>query len=52
MAVIIVEQHAKLALSLTRHAIVLDRGRVVHRGQRALLDDPATLHRLVDGGVR
>ncbi len=30
MAVIVVEQHARLALSLTRHAIVLDRGRVVH----------------------
>src|SRR5207237_7463479 len=27
MAVIVVEQHAKLALSLTRNAIVLDRGR-------------------------
>ena len=31
MAVIVVEQHAKLALSLTRQAIVLERGRVVHR---------------------
>ncbi len=31
MAVVVVEQHAKLALSLTRNAIVLDRGRVVHR---------------------
>ena len=33
MAVVVVEQHAKLALSLTRQAIVLDRGRVVHRGR-------------------
>jgi branched-chain amino acid transport system ATP-binding protein len=48
MAVIVVEQHAKLALSLTRNAIVLERGRVVHRGaSEALLADPATLHRLV-----
>jgi branched-chain amino acid transport system ATP-binding protein len=48
MAVIIVEQHAKLALSLTRHALVLDRGRVVHRSDsEALLRDPDTLHRLV-----
>jgi branched-chain amino acid transport system ATP-binding protein len=48
MAVIVVEQHAKLALSLTRNALVLERGRVVHRSPSdALLADPATLHRLV-----
>ena len=48
MAVIVVEQHAKLALSLTRQAIVLERGRVVHRSASdALLADPETLHRLV-----
>jgi len=48
MAVIVVEQHAKLALMLTRNALVLDRGRVVHRSASdALLGDPATLHRLV-----
>ncbi len=48
MAVIVVEQHAKLALTLTRHAIVLERGRVVHRGpSTTLLRDPATLQRLV-----
>ena len=48
MAVVVVEQHAKLALSLTRNAIVLDRGRVVHRcASEALMNDPATLHRLV-----
>jgi branched-chain amino acid transport system ATP-binding protein len=47
-AVIVVEQHARLALGLTRHAIVLDRGRVVHRASsQDLLDDPATLDRLV-----
>jgi branched-chain amino acid transport system ATP-binding protein len=48
MAVIVVEQHAKLALSLTQDAIVLERGRIVHRGSsEALLADSATLHRLV-----
>jgi branched-chain amino acid transport system ATP-binding protein len=48
MAVIVVEQHAKLALSLTRNALVLERGRVVHRGpSEALANDPDTLHRLV-----
>ena len=48
MAVIIVEQHARLALTLTRNAIVLERGRVVHRAPSdALLRDPALLHRLV-----
>ena len=48
MTVVVVEQHAKLALTLTRQALVLDRGRIVHRGpSAALLDDPQTLHRLV-----
>jgi branched-chain amino acid transport system ATP-binding protein len=48
MAIVIVEQHAKLALSLTRNAIVLDRGRVVHRApSKTLLDAPDVLDRLV-----
>ena len=48
MAVIVVEQHAKLALSITEQAIVLDRGRVVHASDsESLLEDPETLHRLV-----
>ena len=48
MAVIVVEQHARLALSLTRQAIALDRGRVVHASDSAsLLGDRATLDRLV-----
>ena len=48
MAVIVVEQHARLALSLTRNAIVLDRGRIVHRSDsRSLLDDPDRLAELV-----
>ncbi|HKE40817.1 MAG TPA: ABC transporter ATP-binding protein [Casimicrobiaceae bacterium] len=47
-AVIVVEQHARLALELTQQAIVLDRGRIVHRCRsEELLRDPATLDRLV-----
>ena len=48
MAVIVVEQHARLALAMTRQALVLDRGRVVHRCASAdLLADQALLDRLV-----
>ena len=48
LALIIVEQHARLALSLSRQALVLDRGRIVHRSDsKSLLADPDTLHRLV-----
>jgi branched-chain amino acid transport system ATP-binding protein len=47
-AVILVEQHAEIALSLTESALVLERGSVVYRGaSRALIDDAATLDRLV-----
>ncbi len=48
LSVIVVEQHARLALSLTRRAIVLDRGRIVHASSsQSLLDDAPTLDRLV-----
>ena len=48
MAVIVVEQHARLALAMTRQALVLDRGRAVHRSDSAsLLADTALLDRLV-----
>ena len=48
MSVILVEQHARLALQATKHVVVLDRGRVVHRSKsEALLRDPAALRRLV-----
>ena len=48
MAVIVVEQHARLALSLTRRAVVLERGRIVHDASSAsLLADPARLERLL-----
>jgi branched-chain amino acid transport system ATP-binding protein len=48
MSVIVVEQHARLALSLTKRAIVLDRGRIVHESDSAsLLADGDKLDRLV-----
>ncbi|AKZ27161.1 ABC transporter ATP-binding protein [Ralstonia pseudosolanacearum] len=48
MAVILVEQHARLALELTRRALVLDRGRIVHASASAdLLADAPLLQRLV-----
>ena len=44
MAAIVVEQHARFALSLADRAMILDRGRVVHQGEsRMLIDDAATL---------
>jgi len=48
MTVIVVEQHARLALALTERTIVLERGRIVHRSSsEALLADRQTLDRLV-----
>ena len=48
MSVIVVEQHARLALSLTQRAIVLDRGRIVHESDsESLLQDREKLNRLV-----
>jgi branched-chain amino acid transport system ATP-binding protein len=48
MAFILVEQHADIALSLTRNAIVLERGRIVYNGASAsLLADHAALDRLI-----
>src|SRR5215472_8465954 len=47
-AFILVEQHAELALSLTRDAVVLERGSIVHRARsQDLLADHATLERLI-----
>jgi branched-chain amino acid transport system ATP-binding protein len=48
LAIILVEQHAKLALQVTRHALVMSRGRVTHHGpSEALLADPDRLAQLV-----
>jgi branched-chain amino acid transport system ATP-binding protein len=46
MAMVLVEQHAELALSLTQRAVVMERGRVVHDGpSAALAADRASLDR-------
>jgi len=48
MTVIVVEQHARMALGLTNRAIVLDRGQIVHDSDsQVLLDDREKLDRLV-----
>jgi branched-chain amino acid transport system ATP-binding protein len=48
MAMVLVEQHVRLALELTDRVIVLDRGRVVHEGtSRALLEDSKAQHELL-----
>ncbi|MGH8740716.1 MAG: ABC transporter ATP-binding protein [Burkholderiales bacterium] len=48
LAIILVEQHAKVALGVTDSVLVLNRGRVAHYGpSAALLADPARLAGLV-----
>ena len=48
LAILLVEQHARMALAATERVIVLDRGAVVHEGEsRALLDAPEQLATLV-----
>jgi branched-chain amino acid transport system ATP-binding protein len=48
LTVILVEQHAKLALEVTDAALVLNRGRIAHHGPSAgLLRDPERLTALV-----
>jgi branched-chain amino acid transport system ATP-binding protein len=47
-AVILVEQHAEIALSLTEQALLLERGTIVHRARSDdLLKDHATLDRYI-----
>ena len=47
-AVILIEQHAEVVLSLTRDAVVMERGVIVHRAPSdELLNDAATLDRLI-----
>jgi branched-chain amino acid transport system ATP-binding protein len=51
LSMILVEQHARLALGLTDEVLVLDRGRVVHHGPSAvLLSDEALQDRLLAVG--
>jgi len=48
LAILLVEQHARIALEFAEQAIVLDRGRIVHEGpSRALLDAPERLSSLM-----
>jgi branched-chain amino acid transport system ATP-binding protein len=48
LAIILVEQHAKVALGVTQSALVLNRGRISHYGPSAdLLADPQRLASLV-----
>jgi len=48
MALILVEQHAEIALSLTQDSVVIERGAIAHSGpSRALLRDHATLDRFI-----
>jgi branched-chain amino acid transport system ATP-binding protein len=51
LSLILVEQHARLALGLTDEVLVLDRGRVVHHGKSAELSaDVALQERLLSPG--
>ena len=48
LALVLVEQHVRLALELTSQAVVLERGRVVHASSSlALLADAPTQERLL-----
>lgn len=48
LALLLVEQHARIALEFAEQAIVLDRGRIVHAGNsRSLLDHPEKLAALM-----
>ena len=47
-AIILIEQHLEVALSLTQNALVMERGAIVHRASsRDLLNDAAALDRFV-----
>ena len=48
MTIILVEQHAEATLEMTDEAVILERGRVVHRAHsKDLLADQATLDRYI-----
>jgi branched-chain amino acid transport system ATP-binding protein len=48
LAMVLIEQHARLALEFATHAIALDRGTMVFSGLSSeLLADPDRLHRLI-----
>jgi branched-chain amino acid transport system ATP-binding protein len=48
LAMVLVEQHARLALEFAARAVILDRGKIVYDGEsRPLLDDPQKLSHLI-----
>jgi branched-chain amino acid transport system ATP-binding protein len=48
LAIVLVEQHARLALAFSPRAVILDRGRLVYDGvSQPLLDDPHRLAELI-----
>ena len=48
VALVLVEQHVRVALGLTADAVVLERGRVIHQSASAtLLRDPGPLGHLI-----
>jgi branched-chain amino acid transport system ATP-binding protein len=52
LAMILVEQHAAQALEMTRRAVIMDRGRIVHAGHsEALLADQALLDSAIGLGL-
>jgi branched-chain amino acid transport system ATP-binding protein len=53
IALLLVEQHARIALEFAERALVLDRGRIVHHGaSQTLLNSPELLAELMGVGVR
>ncbi len=51
LSIVLVEQHTRLALEFSEHAVVLDRGRVVYDGEaQALLEEPERLETLIGVG--
>jgi branched-chain amino acid transport system ATP-binding protein len=51
LTIVLVEQHARLALEFAAQALVLDRGRLVYDGDsQTLLSDPQRLAKLVGVG--
>ena len=53
MTVVLVEQHTEIALSLTEDAVVIERGRIVHRARSAeLARDPEMAERVLGLNVK
>jgi len=53
LALLLVEQHARIALEFAERALVLDRGRIVHQGaSQELLSRPDQLAELMGVGGR